>query len=176
MKYIIEIPDDECMINPARVEPSLCIPITIGDGKTYIYTDYRLIPYDESAAELRGAEKAWEFCRWLWRECDIDEVYGETMPLTDVLDMGYQDAVAKYEEWLKGKKEEDAKIMVGDEVIAVDATSLPFVVLCVNKSGIYGTDSCGNYRGCNYDESRFEKTGRHFPEVADLLKKIGGNE
>ena len=125
-----------------------------------------LYPFDESAAELRGAEKAWKFCRFLREECDYGEVYG--MGLTDIMDMSYQDARAKYEAWQK----KEAEIKVGDEVVSSIPQCIWIVtkvsgdsVLCINSSG----DTV-------WYNNKIKKTGRHFPEVAELLKKIGGNE
>lgn len=64
----------------------------------------KLYLFDESAVELQGAEKAWKFCRFLREECDYRKVYG--MGLTDIMDMSYQNARAKYEAWLKDESEE----------------------------------------------------------------------
>ena len=74
---------------------------------------------------------------------------------------------------LKKYKEEQDAIHVGDEVIPDHAISEPFVVFNVNENGVYGFDEKGIYRGCSYMESTFTKTGRHFPEVAKLLNRMG---
>lgn len=106
-KYIIEIEDDPF----TRYE---CLP---GEEALYRANGFKSLVFDqdgldklamyeepdESVAELRGAERAWEFCRFLREECDYGKVYG--MGLTDIMDMSYQNARAKYEAWLEDESE-----------------------------------------------------------------------
>lgn len=77
------------------------------------------------------------------------------------------------------KKKADDEIKVGDEVTYTfkDGTEIePFVVFKINDDG--GNRICeghqvtdGMWVGGGLD---YKKTGRHFPEVADLLKKMKG--
>ena len=62
---------------------------------------------------------------------------------------------------------------IGDEVRYVESDRT-FVIIRVERNGLI----CGfNEKGDAFiDKSplRWMKTGRHFPEVADLLRKMGG--
>ena len=70
------------------------------------------------------------------------------------------------------------EIKVGDEVIPIDAIRRPFVVVSIENNVINGFDLANGYtpRGCHRDETHWEKTGRHFPQVAELLKAMKGEQ
>ena len=128
----------------------------------------------ESAAEQRGAEKAWELAKKISIMPDEakKEVWGTDKYNTINLGYSYAEAAAKYETWVK-----ENEIKVGDEVRIKSDPSKTRIITNVTKmgDGIY-------FSGMKPDGvvdrflgmGNFEKTGRHFPEVAELLKKIGG--
>lgn len=184
-KYIIEIEDDSFI----RYE---CFP---GEEKLYIAKGFKslvfdqngldkLTPYDESAAELRGAEKAWKMAQRIaqlpmWggmSGAELLECFGRESSAY-IIDMPYAEVAKKYELWQK-KKTVDDEIKVGDEVrIKTDPSKICIVTnvtkvddrihfSCMEPDGLVDWFSSATY---------FEKTGRHFPEVAKLLKKIGGD-
>ena len=66
------------------------------------------------------------------------------------------------------------EIKVGDEVIPIDAIRRPFVVVSTDNNVIQGFDLTDGYtpRGCERDETLWKKTGRHFPQIAELLKAM----
>ena len=128
----------------------------------------KLTPYDESASELRGAEKAWELAKKISIMPDEakKEVWGTDKYNTINLGYSYAEAAERYEAWMKKKNE----IKVGDEVsdctctgVVIDIRGDCFRILYSN--------------GASYliSKKEFKKIGRHIPEVADLLKKIGGD-
>lgn len=75
-------------------------------------------------------------------------------------------------EVLKKMKEKDERIEVGDEVIPIYGTSEPFIAITVDNGEIYGLDKNGAYRGASKKETPFKKTGRHFSEIREVLKKL----
>lgn len=167
-KYIIEIEDDPFI----RYE---CFP---GEEKLYIAKGFKslvfnqndldkLTPYDESAAELRGAEKAWELAKKISIMPDEakKEVWGTDKYNTINLGYSYAEAAEKYELWQKEKNE----IKVGDEVSDCTVTGV-----IVGIRGDYFRILFSNGATHFMSNREFKKTGRHFSEVADLLKKIGG--
>lgn len=83
----------------------------------------------------------------------------------------YQEAKARYEAWKKQKDE----IHVGDEYSDVGEV---FVVTNINNSDIasviFTDGSVDEFSKKELRECR--KTGRHFPEVAELLEKMRGEE
>lgn len=108
-----------------------------------------------------------------WISCDerlpkygqlvFREIFG-----CDTDKMDYRDYKSKYEAWQKQKDE----IKVGDEVNPINDTWRGVVVNVDNGDltimGSRGISSNG------YESKYFSKTGRHFPEVAELLRKMRG--
>ena len=74
------------------------------------------------------------------------------------------------EEWLKQKDE----IHVGDEVVTDDVLSNGFVTRIDEYKDANIVWEMGG-TGC-VNAALLKKTGRHFPEVAELLEKIRGEE
>lgn len=133
----------------------------------------KLTLYDD--AEQRGAEKAWKLARWCFKDAS-DSYLEMAFPFEwnhggyrRIADMPYIQAAGRYETWMKRNE-----INVGDEVKLVKSNEKA-VVVKTEIDAIHGLSK--------YDEklvqaywlkSEVAKTGRHFPEVAELLKKIGG--
>ena len=185
-KYIIEIEDDPFM----RYE---CFP---GEEKLYIAKGFKslvfnqndldkLTPYNESAAEQRGAEKAWTLAQKIVKSPvfggmsspELLECFGKEKH-TSVIAMPYTKVAERYELWQKEQGTADDEVKVGDEVrIKTDHSKICIVTnvmkvddrihfSCMEPNGLVDWFSSATY---------FEKTGRHFPEVAELMKKIGGD-
>lgn len=72
------------------------------------------------------------------------------------------------------ERQKSDEIKVGDEVIPIDAIRRPFVVVSTENNVINGFDIADGYtpRGCHRDETRWEKTGRHFPLVEELVNAM----
>lgn len=172
MKYIIEINDE-----PFKNE-SLW-----GDNGLYKAVGFnslvfdrngldKLVPYDESAAEQRGQEEAWELARKIaFNQGNIREILLPNQPdsICCIFDkFSYAEAREKCDSWKKQKDE----IKVGDEVERDDGTAI-FVVTSQDMDRMYmGFTNTGVFL-CGY---KVHKTGRHFPEVAKLLEKMGKPE
>lgn len=177
MKYIIDLPK-EYTSKSSLFGEILSIPIQINGGKNYnIPTAIKIRPYTEPDRKAIEDE-VWELVRLLinTNDSDLYEIFNH-IDSEDVIEkMNYQEAKAKYEEWKKQKDE----IRVGDEVeyVCCDET-IRFVVTGINN----GHWAYGFKYPCDYDESgeycdldQLRKTGRHFDEVAELLKKMKGEE
>lgn len=73
------------------------------------------------------------------------------------------DSIRKYEQ------RQEEQIRVGDEVITASGKAVVMGVGPVHFEYVYEDGSSG------YDEVKnVKKTGRHFPEIAEVLQKIGG--
>ena len=178
MKYIIDIPDGMTCINALKYEDSKCVA-----ARSYIIPD--LTPYtepDRKAVDLQyahdienvarmnyneGAKDAWEFARAInYLEYDdfVSCFGGKTEEA--VYELSYSEVKAEYEAWKKQKDE----IRVGDEVIYNSRTRA--VVLEPETEKKYGEifTSEGSTIVVSHDD--LEKTGRHFDEVEELLKKM----
>ena len=182
MKYIIDIPNDDVgrWIRGTPYGMKLLIPISIEDGKEYhIKTDISVQNYSELYQEDIENE-VWEFARRIIcpSDCCEDSISAHTKEIFSkegweirgiFKDLSYQEAKAKYNEWLKQKDE----IKVGDEIVGIYSDgekSPPLVVLRVEGNYYYGIYSKTGelvQGGLNY-----EKTGRHFSEVIQLMEKM----
>lgn len=150
MKYIIDIPDDTQKIIGFRQDYSL------------IYID--MTPYTEPDRSVIEDE-VWEFAKKVRLEEFIDEegrLHGYISGFNS-----YSEAKSKYEAWKKQKDE----IRVGDEVIYDSRTKA--VVVIPETEERYGTILTGDFATIVVSHDDLEKTGRHFDDIAELLKKMG---
>lgn len=125
---------------------------------------------EEKTAYNKGLTDAWEAAKKclhnndLWSFCDLDP--GESM----FTKYSAGRAIAKIKEY----EDRKAEIKVGDEVVENDDMSERGVVTYITLTG--GRNLCtilwddGRFCGCY--ESDIKKTGRHFPQVAELLKAM----
>ena len=193
MKYIVDLPDAYTS-ESALLGDILSIPICLEGGKRYgIPTGIKLEPYtepDSKTVDLQyardienvarmnyneGAKDAWELARKLTHpsngglyENEKKEIFDRCNSDSVLIEMSYQEAKEKYEAWRKQKDE----IHVGDEI---DIDGEITVVTMVNKHGEILSVDCDGMTYYYYVESqlkRAKKTGRHFYEVEDFLKKM----
>lgn len=166
MKYIIEF-EDEYSMNEGGMKYHQCKQVPYWSVSHGIIKN--LTPYTEPDRKAIEDE-VWRFARGLLNYTDDD---WETITNMLLLDIPYQEAKDKYEEWLKQKDE----IKVGDEIVGIysdGGKTPPLVVLKVEGNYYYGIYSkTGEFTqgGLNY-----EKTGRHFDEVEELMEKMRGEE
>ena len=165
MKYIVDIPSELVLKDDGY---------SFSDGNSYCITGNlsKLTPYAEPDRNVIEDE-VWEFVKKI--ECltvgeteDCFDVEYEGIPFVANM-FSYQEAKARYEAWKKQKDE----IHVGDEYSDVGEV---FVVTNINNSDIasviFTDGSVDEFSKKELRECR--KTGRHFPEVAELLEKMRG--
>lgn len=184
MKYIIEIENEPFGRNDDPFFPHGMDELYRAKGFKSLVFDQdglnKLTPYtepDRKAVE----DEVWSIAREIaycmsLQECidtgmlHDDDIYDSASGVLEKLT--YQEAKAKYEAWKKQK----AEIRVGDEVEYFCGENIRFVVCGIDNGVAYGfrhrPDSedldIGEY--CEIDE--LKKTGRHFHEVEELLKKM----
>lgn len=177
-KYIIDISDSEETMWEG-FNGDLFITITMNKGtKTCVNTDLKMIPYtepDEDKIRQMAHEEAWEFAKTVSimipedkRECWGTEKYNSIN-----LGYSYQEAKARYEEW----KADKDKICVGDEVEYPPNKAKGIVIKCHVPDVYAEVDKYAVFIGTSVEYLPREwltKTGRVFPEVAELLKKMKG--
>lgn len=173
MKYIIDIPkeyESDWVNKSSRLGFELCFPIyeTSTNKKYHTPTGLKLESYiepDRKAIE----DEVWEFATTCIKMDGADsvDVFGG-YSLDSFTKYSYQEAKAKYDAWKKRKDE----IHVGDEVVLYE--NVKMVVTQVDHgTSIQGVDEngeCYESIDCNV----VKKTGRHFAEIEELLKKLGG--
>ena len=172
MKYVIEFEEEPMEIKvpngmreyyPCINLPGLYLPQEDLD---------ELTPYNREAIE----DEVWEFAGHLINVSPsvTEDIYWSInggKGIEVAVEMSYQEAKAKYDSWKKEKEE----IHVGDEVGADDTPVIGIVTKVdrlFNRYHIVSDDGSTSY----YQFHVVHKTGRHFPEVEDLLKKIGGEK
>lgn len=184
MKYIIDIPNEMVIKSPLKGLTLGIAMIETSTQKQFIVpTNIPLMPYTEPDRKAIEDE-VWELARRIIcpSDCCEDSISAHTKEIFNkegweirgiFNDLSYQETKSKYEAWLKQKDE----IHVGDEIVGIysdgDKTP-PLVVLKVEGNYYYGIYSkTGGFvqGGLNY-----EKTGRHFDEVEELLQKMRGGE
>ena len=133
----------------------------------------------------KGTEDAWELARRIIcpSDCCEDSISAHTKEIFNkegleirgiFKDLSYQEAKAKYEAW---KREKD-KICVGDELEQTTVGGIHTGTKCIvvkidGDNKMNGIRKDGSVIVCSSQVKRWwRKTGRHFPEVAELLKKM----
>ena len=111
--------------------------------------------------------EAWDFVKALYGLSD-EELY-EIFPNGCPYEMTYSEAKAKYEKWKKFKEE----IHVGDEIRIKTSYSADAVVIGMDDYDLFIVWKDGETDRIEPPErEQWVKTGRHFKEVEELLKKI----
>ena len=171
MKYLINIPESYVIRSPLKGEV-LGIPLLVSaTQKTYtLPTEIQLEPYTEPDRKTIEDE-VWEFAKKIGSfnglaKRDLEGCFGHTtiqgvMTTYDT----YREAKTKYEAW----KAEKDKICVGDEV---KHRGLNYVVGYVGADKVYHLIDKNWLRTVVQGGYQLIKTGRHFPEVAELMKKM----
>ena len=158
MKYIIDLPEEFAEATKEYWDKTVGMQL-----EPYIDSDRKVIE-----------DEVWSFVNFLENKLkvsDYDFIFDDNSPYDKYT---YQEAKDKYEEWHTQKQNE---IKVGEEIVGIYSNgeiTPPLVVLKVEGDYYYGIYSkTGDFTqgGLNY-----EKTGRYFPEVAELLKKMRGEE
>ena len=170
MKYIIEFEDEPSTYENGTVFyackqiPHWCMSKGLINRLTP-YTEPDLNPLVDEAVETIENE-VWEFvCKFVWA-VDDKKILGTDI-LHAVRDMTYQEAKIKYEAW---KKEKD-EIRVGDEVeLSEGVKGLVYIVGEEMLEGAYL--NCDGLVPFCWSKKDCRKTGKHFDEIEELLKKV----
>lgn len=170
MKYIIDVPDTQ-EITYYTEQKMVCLKVNEGIVASEIYIDAE--PYTEPDRKAIEDE-VWHLAR------TIESMsVGEIMNIFDVREENvpflcntrtYQEAKAKYEAWLKQK---DETFDTGDEVYNKEIDSKGVILRRYNSDTLDILWDDGS-AGETFAIKAITKTGRHFPEVAELLEKMRG--
>ena len=183
MRYIIDAPS-----NLYEICGTLRVPVKVGEGDLYWYNTYLKVESYTEPDRKAIEDEVWELARRIIcpSDCCEDSISAHTKEIFNkegweirgiFNDLSYQEAKDKYEAWLKQKDE----IHVGDEITYIfnnNTKTEPFVVVFIRETenGKYyeGIESCGNRWVTG--GVKYQKTGRHFDEVAELLQKMRGED
>ena len=133
----------------------------------------------ESEEEKRGAEKAWKLAGEIIKHPDdggmddasLDECFG-TDDIYEILNYSYSDIARKYAKW---KKKQD-EINFGGEVVFTDDGMRG--VLLGKADDVFDMWFVFTEEGRVVEEPEklITRTGRHFQDIAELLKKLRGSK
>ena len=163
-KYIVEIPD-EIKVSEDLVPFDMCRPSwwdeTYKKGLNDAWEAARKIcgvPADGSLT-LGGAQD-------IFGTIVVSEIFKRNTPF---------EAISKIREYEEKKKAED-EIKVGDEVIIRDEPTFRYVVLHSAGNIFSGMASGFDRNGAwgTFEKKRARKTGRHFPQIVEVLERMKG--
>ena len=130
----------------------------------------------------QGRNEAWQTAKKImsqndasWGMKEMKEIFGSSYS-TDILhDLSASEAIEKiraYEEW----KRQGEEIRVGDEVLFNGCAKS--VVLRTGKRDLenYSFIMCSDGSGGKCENWKLKKTGRTFPEIVEVLKKMKEDE
>ena len=184
MKYIIDLPEDHELVFSDGQQTKIIRPdknemVVFNECEDILKIGFvvKLTPYEEhDTAEQRGQEEAWTFAQKILAPPnnsdamtaeDIMDCYGTDDAYDVVCGMTFAEASEKYEAWKKEKEE----IKIGDEIRNGGVYGI--VTLVEKKADGICYHVVGNDGYVWYlNDLVTKKTGRHFPEVADLLEKM----
>ncbi len=145
---------------------------------------------DSNKFKEQGRDEAWEAAKKIYLpikdgglfEEEIQKIFGVELFTTILKEFSVSEVIEKlraYEE--QEKQEEDKEIHVGDEVILNAKSSFgantKAIVIAIDKATypyrIMDKDSDTDWVGRDEID---HKTGRHFPEIAEVMKKMMEDE
>lgn len=171
MKYIIEIENEPFGRNDDPVIPHGMDELYRAKGFKSLVFDKngldKLTPYTEPDRKVIEDE-VWKLAANIHGMSIQDKMSCFGFSLTSAVTSyySYREAKFKLEAWRKQKNE----IHVGDEVTSKFGDGVVIDIVGDESVHILGKDGHWN----EYDEGEYRKTGRHFPEVAELLEKMRG--
>lgn len=142
---------------------------------------------DEEEAYNRGLNEAWDAARKIAVDVidggysldELREIFDETLDRIIFKRNTASEAIAKIKAY-EDEQTEDAKIKVGDEVKIIGSDPMYDdycdcgVCTYVHIDKIYVMRKDGS--ASTEHESEWEKTGRTFPQIAEVLKEMRGAE
>lgn len=116
---------------------------------------------------------------------ELREIFGVEFDYQCLQKYTPQEVIRKLSDYDEQKKKTDQKIRVGDEIESCIGKGEKYIVLrtYLNVSAekmltllLRGDGDIDSYRLYDDGVARFKKTGNHFPQVAELMTEIGGND
>lgn len=121
-----------------------------------------------NAAYRKGMEDAWDAARTLWNTPNRKEIFGHTTFNTVLTTLTAQKTIEKIRQY---EQRQEEQIQVGDEVINRDKKAVVTEITDRFVRIMYSNGS-----GYALFSENMTKTGRHFPEIATVLKKMRGGQ
>lgn len=179
MKYILDLDDSSCT-HECGMDFYQCKQVPWLSVSNRVTS--KLPPYTESDRKAIEDE-VWEFVKEIilkdngtrmsgMFENELNECFGYPYYSDMFANLSYQEAKSKYEAW---KKQKDETFDTGDEVYDKEIDSKGVILRRYNSDTLDILWDDGS-AGETIAIKAITKTGRHFPEVAELLEKMRGEE
>ena len=172
-KYIINVPDEIIEFMDGKFDVLIEPEVKVGECRHYKVRldDTEITPYTEQDRKA-VEDEVWDFILELVarHRYEVDDCFGTDSMCEIMSSIPYSEAKAQYGEW-KAEKAKKDEIRIGDEVIY---HGNKYVVGYVGADEVYHIVSRNWMRAVVQGDYQIFKTGRHFPEVAELKKKMGG--
>ena len=180
MKYVIEIEDTPY----GNLERDLKL-YKCNQFNSLVFDEEglsKLTPYTEPDRNVIEDE-VWEFASMLMNmHPDVAEDIYWSMNggkgIGVAAEMTYQEAKAKYDSWIKANRDKEKRIEVGDEIEYKDCPSETAIVLRLYQPTFFKPLADLIYRDGKIETQvivdKLVKTGRHFPQVEEMLKAMKG--
>ena len=170
-KYIVELKKNETLYKAATRESDGTAYVCSAIGTPYTEPDMEQV---RKEAYQHGLSDAWETARTLWNTPNRKEIFGHTTFNIILTTLTAQEAIEKIRQYEQEKEE----IKVGDEVKSgneryvvlqkyLNNIDEPMAVLFNRRD-----EEISFFHLYNGNGAIFEKTGRHFPEIAEVLQKM----
>ncbi len=182
MKYIINV-EDEPLVRKSPLYGETAVYKASG-FKSLVFDRNglnKLTPYDEEeirkAYYQKGLDDAWECARKIncipsdggMSGIELDDIFNMDNNCTIMKIFSASEAIEK----IKAHEEGQDKIRVGDEVVYHDGIKAIVLDEVVNDAWIVFTENeCAE----EWHVESFKKTGRHFDQIVEVLKKMRGEE
>ena len=184
-RYIIEIAEEYYPDLVDGTVKSECYPPelyrvrgilnTFFEGKTFDKLE-KYDPDNEDAYQ-RGLHDAWEAARKIaanpkeggLKMGELSDIFGTPLATSIMGEITAEQAIEKLAAYETKKKAEEEEIKVGDEVSSnmIKRGVVTRVNNCEGGAWCYVVESGGN--SCSMPIRNLRKTGKHFPQVAELL-------
>ena len=171
MKFVIDVPEDYMFCDKLKIHTdSVDYPCV----DRWIPTKIKMTPYDTQIDHAQN--EVWDLAKIIMDDenkggmsmDDIEECFGGH-GLIDISKLSYKEAREKYDAWKKKKGE----IKVGDELAYNDdKEETAIVTRIIKESGTFNGFGKDGEAYREYFYRFWHKTGRSFPEVAELLNKM----
>ena len=167
MIAVIELDDDEEIVGDANIS------YTYRSNGTNYGTDegVELKAEDEMKTYEDGLNEAWEAARkiacndgYTWTE--LENIFNSRSMNSIISFFTASEVIEKINHYEETKVE----IKVGDEVTDNDGWN--GVVTCISPDGEYLVVTLQDGSALRWEKEHFKKTGRHFPQIAEVLKQM----
>ena len=160
-----------------------------GKGQTWSeeVKKYEIEPEKSLKYIEQGRNEAWKAVKKIYLSIDdgglhsdeVKKIFGIEYCYDIMTKFSASEAIAKIKAYEEQKKQEEDKIEVGDEVRWLKNTDYVGIVTYVdyqnNMIWIMGHDG-RHFIGGSHEIEKYEKTGRHFSDMDELIKKMKEGE